>query len=163
MRSVNGHNLNRLINNYNATYANTPTPAGEQLLNNGIFTQAQLRALGGVQQPIAQTPTTAFQNPMFRQVDASILYPIKLPHLGEAMRLEPGVAVYNVGNFGNYTLPSTFGALTTVTTAAAGGSANFVNGPNDFATKNLDRTTRGAGTFAAGTPRAIEYQLKLVF
>jgi hypothetical protein len=79
------------------------------------------------------------------------------------MRLEPGVAVYNVGNFGNYTLPSTFGALTTVTTAAAGGSANFVNGPNDFATKNLDRTTRGAGTFAAGTPRAIEYQLKLVF
>jgi hypothetical protein len=163
MRSVNGHNLNKLINNYNAKYANTPTPAGQQLLNAGIFTQAQLQALGGVQQPIAQAPSTAFQNPMFRQVDASVLYPIKLPHLGEGTRLEPGVAVYNVANFGNYTLPFTFGALTSVATAAAGGSANFVNGPNDFATKNLDRTTRGAGTFAAGTPRAIEYQLKLVF
>jgi hypothetical protein len=112
MRGVSGKSLNRLINNYNASYANTPTPAGQQLLNSGIFTQAQLQALGGVQQPIAQAPSTAFQNPMFRQVDASVLYPIKLPRLGEGTRLEPGVAVYNVANFGNYTLPFTFGALT---------------------------------------------------
>jgi hypothetical protein len=157
MRSIKGSNLNRFINTYNSTYANTVTPAGQQLLNNGIFTASQLQALGGVQQPIAAAPAHPFENPMFRQVDASVLYPIKLPFLGEGRRLEPGVAVYNVGNFGNYTLPTTFGALT------AGGEPNFVNGPSDFGTKNLDRTTRGAGTFAAGTPRSIEYQLKFVF
>jgi hypothetical protein len=157
MRSIKGSNLNRFINTYNSTYANTVTPAGQQLLNNGIFTASQLQALGGVQQPIAAAPAHPFENPMFRQVDASVLYPVKLPFLGEGKRLEPGVAVYNVGNFANYTLPTTFGALT------AAGEPNFVNGPSDFGTKNLDRTTRGAGTFAAGTPRSIEYQLKFVF
>ena len=157
MRGVHGNSLNKLINTYNGRYANTPTPAGQQLLTNGIFTSQQLQALGGVQQPIAPAPAHAFENPMFRQVDASVLYPFKLPFLGEGRRLEPGVALYNVANFGNYTLPTNFGALT------ADGQPNFVNGPNDFATKNPDRTTRGAGTFAAGTPRSIEFQLKFVF
>jgi hypothetical protein len=157
MRGVSPSGLNKLISAYNGRYANTVTPAGQQLLTNHIFTASQLQALGGVQQPIAAAPAHPFENPMFRQVDASVLYPIKLPFLGEGKRLEPGVAVYNVGNFGNYTLPSTFGALT------AAGEPNFVNGPSDFGTKNLDRTTRGAGTFAAGTPRSIEYQLKFVF
>jgi Carboxypeptidase regulatory-like domain len=157
MRGTKGSSLNQLINTYNGRYANTPTPAGQQLLSNGIFTPQQLQQLGGVQQPIAAAPATAFQVPMFRQMDASVLYPVKLPFLGEGRRLEPGVAVYNFANFGNYTLPSTFGTLTAAT------QPNFVNGPNDFATRNLDRTTRGAGTFAAGTPRSIEYQLKFVF
>ncbi|HZD45914.1 MAG TPA: TonB-dependent receptor, partial [Acidobacteriaceae bacterium] len=157
MRGVSPSGLNKLISAYNGRYANTVTPAGQQLLTNHIFTASQLQSLGGVQQPIAAAPAHPFENPMFRQVDASLLYPIKLPFLGEGKRLEPGVAVYNVGNFGNYTLPSTFGALT------AAGEPNFVNGPSDFGTKNLDRTTRGAGTFAAGTPRSIEYQLKFVF
>ena len=157
MRGIKGSSLNRLVNTYNSRYANTPTPAGQQLLASGIFTPQQLQALGGVQQPIAPAPATAFQVPMFRQMDASVRYPVRLPFLGEGRRLEPGVAVYNFANFGNYTLPTTFGALT------AANEPNFVNGPNDFATKNLDRTTRGAGTFAAGTPRSIEYQLKFVF
>ena len=94
---------------------------------------------------------------MFRQVDASVLYPIKLRFLGEGRSLQPGVAVYNVGNFGNYTLPAAFGALT------AAGESNFVNGPSDFSVKNVDRITRGSGTFGSGTPRSIEYQLKFVF
>jgi hypothetical protein len=157
MRGISGSGLNRLINTYNSTYANTATPAGQQLLTNGIFTPAQLQALGGVQQPIAPAPAHPFANPMFRQVDASVLYPIKIPFLGEGRSLQPGVAVYNVGNFGNYKLPTTFGALT------AAGETNFVNGPNDFPTKNSDRITRGSGTYSAGTPRSIEFQLKFLF
>jgi hypothetical protein len=157
MRGISPSGLKNLVAKYNARYANTPTPAGQQLLNNGIFTPAQLQALGGVQQPIAAPPSSALANPMFRQMDASVSYPIKLPFLGESTTLQPGVAVYNFANFSNYTLPSSFGTLT------SGGDANFVNGPNDFATINPDRTTRGAGTFAAGTPRSIEYQLKLTF
>ncbi|MGI8773254.1 MAG: carboxypeptidase regulatory-like domain-containing protein [Acidobacteriaceae bacterium] len=163
MRGVKGNNLNKLINNYNARYANTPTPAGQQLISNGIFTQAQLQALQGVQQPIQQAPSTAYQNPMFRQVDASVLYPIKLPFLGEATRLEPGVAVYNVANFGNYTIPSGFGNLINTTNYAQGEDRNFVNGMNSFDVKNSNRQTRLAGTYSAGTPRSIEYQLKFVF
>jgi len=158
MRGISPGSLKNLVSTYNARYANTPTPAGQQLLTNGIFTPAQLQALGGVQQAIAAPPSTAFANPMFRQVDASVLYPIQLKFLGEGRSLQPGVAVYNVANFGNYTLPATtFGALT------AAGEPNFVNGPNDFATKNPDRVTRGSGTFASGTPRSMEWQLKFVF
>lgn len=157
MRGVSPSGLNKLISGYNARYANTVTPAGQQLLNNGIFTPAELQALGGVQQPIAAAPAQPLASPMFRQVDASALYPIKLPFLGEGRSLQPGVAVYNVGNFGNYTLPPSFGVLT------AAGESNFVNGPSDFSVKNLDRITRGSGTFASGTPRSIEYQLKFVF
>jgi Carboxypeptidase regulatory-like domain len=157
MRGVSPSGLNKLISGYNARYANTVTPAGQQLLNNGIFTPAELQALGGVQQPIAAAPAQPFASPMFRQVDASALYPIKLRFLGEGRSLQPGVAVYNVGNFGNYTLPPSFGVLT------AAGESNFVNGPSDFSVKNLDRITRGSGTFASGTPRSIEYQMKFVF
>jgi hypothetical protein len=158
MRGVSPGGLNKLISTYNSTYANTVTPAGQQLLTNHIFTAAQLQALGGVQQPIALAPAThPLENPMFRQVDASVLYPIKLRFLGEGRSLQPGVAVYNVGNFGNYTLPANFGVLT------AAGESNFVNGPSDFSVKNADRITRGSGTFGSGTPRSIEYQLKFVF
>src|SRR3984885_3447754 len=158
MRGISPGGLDKLISTYNSTYANTVTPAGQQLLTNHIFTAAQLQGLGGVQQPIPLAPATnPLENPMFRQVDASVLYPIKLRFLGEGRNLQPGVAVYNVGNFGNYTLPANFGVLT------AAGESNFVNGPSDFSVKNADRITRGSGTFGSGTPRSIEYQLKFVF
>ena len=88
MRGIKGSSLNQLIKTYNFRYANTPTPAGQQLLASGIFTPQQLQALGGVQQPIAPAPATAFQVPMFRQMDASVRYPIRLPFLGEGRTLD---------------------------------------------------------------------------
>ena len=163
MRNIDGHGLNRAINNYNSKYANTPTPAGQVLINNKIFTQAQLQALGGVQQPIAAAPTYGLENSPIRQVDASLSYPIRLGrfHLGEATTLLPGLAAYNVGNFGNYDSPQGF--LINATNAPDGGSDNYVNGANNYTIKNGNRVQRQSGTLDAGAGRSLEYQLKLIF
>ena len=48
MRSVSLGDLPNVVNNYNNAVANNPTPAGNVLINNGLFTLAQLQALGGV-------------------------------------------------------------------------------------------------------------------
>src|ERR1700741_295882 len=40
--------LQNLINNYNSTMAGTLTPAGQQLVSNGVLTQTDMTALGWV-------------------------------------------------------------------------------------------------------------------
>ncbi len=161
MRTYNGGNLQSAINNYNGTYANQFSPAGQTLVNSGLVTAAQMRALGGVLQPIANLPQNkAITNPPFRQIDASASYPIHIHAISEAFTLLPGVAIYNVANLGNYTDPN--GTLLN-TTDVANGSSNYVNGPNDFTVKNQNRVSRGSGTFDAGGPRSTEFQLKLQF
>lgn len=160
-RNISGKSLNKAIANYNTRYANTPTPAGQVLINNGIFTAAQLAAIGGVQQPIAAAPQNADQNPMFRQVDASLFYPIRLHWINESASLQPGIAAYNVANFANYNDPT--GNLINTTNAPGGGSDNYVNGSNNYDIKNSNRVLRQSGTFDSGAGRSLEYQLKFIF
>ena len=170
MRGVNGKNLAGFINNYNATQAGKPTPAGQALINAGLMTNAQLYALGAVQPTIAApTNGTGIQNPIFRTFDATFSYPIRLGHyvhrLGESASLEPAVAMYNVFNMANYTTPSglllasNYGAVTTTDA----NSTNYVNGPNTYSVQDQDRIQRGSGTFSQGAPRSTEFQLKLNF
>lgn len=155
--------LNNLINNYNSTMANTPTPAGQALINAGLFTRAQLVQLNGVQQPIATAPGPAINNAAFRSLDFNASYPIKLSRLREGMSLVPGVAIYNVANVSNF---GTFtGTLLNQSDAGGvvGQTADFLNGPNTPAIQDSLRTQRGAGTYSAGSPRSTEWQLKLNF
>jgi hypothetical protein len=156
-------NLRSKIAQYNATMANTPTPAGQMLLNNGIFTPAQLVALQGVQQPIANPSGPVFANPMFKSIDASFTWPIRLKWLGEGRSLEPGVAMYNAANFANWT--GALGSLINTTDAGSdnSGAYAYVNGSNGFNLKNQNRILRGDGTFDQGGPRSTEWQLKFNF
>ncbi len=57
MHEYNGKNLNKLINQYNATQAGQLTPAGKALVTAGLFTPQQLSALQATQQPIAAAPS----------------------------------------------------------------------------------------------------------
>jgi hypothetical protein len=156
-------NLRSRIAQYNAKYANTVTPAGQTLLSNGIFTSGQLLALQGVQQTIANPTGSVFSNPMFKSIDASFSYPIRLKWLGEGRSLEPAVQMYNVANFANWT--GALGSLINTTDAGPdnSGAYAYVNGTNGFDLKNQNRTLRGDGTFDQGGLRSTEWQLKFNF
>ncbi|MGI4854462.1 MAG: carboxypeptidase regulatory-like domain-containing protein [Janthinobacterium lividum] len=164
MHRVKPGNLQGAISGFNQNFAGRVTPAGQTLLNNGLMTQSQLTALGGVIQPIANVGSTrAIGNPTFRSMDVNVSYPIPLARFREGLSLEPAIAFYNVGNFANF---STLGG-TLINTTDAGGTVNTtestISGPNSFAVQNGQREVRGSGTFSQGAPRVAEFQLKLNF
>ncbi len=154
MRHFKGKDLNKLISRYNSQYAGNLTPAGQALVNAGLFTPAQLFAIGGVQQPIAQVPqAVAAENSYFRSVDVNFSYPIRLNRFHEGLSLEPAIAFYNVGNFSNFNpLPTATGVL----------DAGGLNGPSGGLVES-QRVQRGSGTSDQGGPRSTEFQLKLNF
>lgn len=154
MRHFNGKTLNQLISRYNEHSAGTLTPAGQALVNAGLFTPLQLYALGGVQQPIAPVPqAVAAENTFFRTVDLNFSYPVRLDRFHEGLSLEPAVAFYNIGNFSNFnSLPVASGIL----------DGGGVNGPSAGLLES-QRVQRGSGTADQGGPRTTEFQLRLNF
>jgi Carboxypeptidase regulatory-like domain len=160
-----GKGLNNLINNYNATYAGTPTPAGQALIAAGLFTNGQLIALNGVQQSLAAAPSKPLNNAALRTFDFNASYPIRFNRLHEGLSIVPGVAVYNVFNMSNFnpitSIPGT--ATGVLLNTADAGQPGYYNGTNDQATLNQARIVRNSGTFDQGGPRTTEFQLKLNF
>jgi hypothetical protein len=165
MHSIKGAGLNKVINNYNATQALTPTPAGQALIANGLFTQNELVAANGVKPLLTTAPTSPIDNSAFRTFDLSASYPISLKRFREGLSIEPGVAFYNVFNMSNFGSPS--GVV--LTQDDAGGVQNttqpgYLAGPNSQAVLNSQfRVERASGTFDQGAPRSTEFQLKVNF
>jgi hypothetical protein len=164
MRTVKGNNLQSFITNLNSQHAGHLTPAGQALVNAGVFNSGEMAAIGAVIPTVATTPQpTAIQNPMFRAMDMVLSYPIHLARFREGLSLTPGVAFYNIFNFSNFS--GFTGTLLNVnsTGAATNGVAGYVSGPNNYTTLDANRTQRGSGTFDQGGPRTTEFQLKLNF
>jgi len=161
---IKGRGLARLISNYNATQAGTLTPAGQALVDAGLFTSAQLVSLGAVKQKLTPAPTNPLKNSDTRTLDANFRYSVPyLKRVREGLSLTPSVTIYNIANvrnFGDYYKL----ADTTVdaTTLAAG---TFLNGPNTPDVRNRTRVLRssGNGTFDQGGPRTTEFSLRLDF
>jgi hypothetical protein len=163
MHQIKGGGLNKLINSYNSSNAGRPTPAGQALISAGLVTQADLTALGAVQQAIATAPTNPISSPAFREFDLSAGYPIHLSRFREGLSLEPQVTMYNVTNMSNF--GTLAGQLINQNDngGAVGSTSNFLNGPNNEGVANGVRTQRGSGTNDQGGPRSTEFDLKLVF
>jgi len=152
-RNVSYGGLAGAISNYNSTFANNATPAGQVLVSNNLFTLAQLQALGGVA-PTVPAPVSG-QVPMFglKTFDLRLSYVRKFR---EHLTVEPSVSFFNLFNFANFDLPqSTLNPLLT-------GAAGSVNGTiyNDQTTQ---RVGVGTGVYSLGAPRVIEWGLKLTF
>src|SRR5579859_5175476 len=101
-RKIKSNNLTAFINNYNATIAGTPTPAGQVLIQNGLFNAAQLQSIGAVF-PTLQAPA----NPdiglgWLKTVDLKLAYLLKFR---ESLSLEPSVSIFNALNMRNTDLP----------------------------------------------------------
>ncbi|MFN2514321.1 MAG: hypothetical protein ABR568_23270, partial [Pyrinomonadaceae bacterium] len=88
--------LNQILTTYNQNFASKLTPTGQKLVAAGLFTEAQLRALGGVVKPIALVPESnpwPFENRF--NLDLRIE---RLIAIGEHVRIRPSLDIFNVFN-----------------------------------------------------------------
>ncbi|MGH9706539.1 MAG: carboxypeptidase regulatory-like domain-containing protein [Candidatus Acidiferrales bacterium] len=159
-RSISANSLAAVVSNYNSTQAGTLTPAGQSLVGAGLFTSAQLQALGGVKPFVNPPPPGQYGNGMFREVSMIIAWPIKIT---ETFSIVPSVSAYNVFNFSNFGILD--GNLANQIGFAPGtpGSVGSVSGTGDPASRDSLRIGTGSGVFSQASPREMEFTLKLNF
>ncbi len=152
-RGINAGNINQVINNYNATIAGRPTPAGQTLTQDGLMTSAQLASLGGVAPALPDAPANQVNLGWLRVFDATMSWTYSIK---ERLLLKPSVGFYNIFNFSNFDLPNN------TMSGLLAGTAGTING-TDPAAHNTNRVGVGTGTFTLGSPRQIEFSLKVIF
>jgi Carboxypeptidase regulatory-like domain len=153
-RNLNGGGLANAVNKFNSTIAgSTITPAGQALINAGLFNEAQLIALGATPQAIPTVPDNQANLGWLKQFDLQLSY--NHSFFNERLTLTPSVSFFNVFNFVNYDSP-----LNILSGGLSGtpGTINGTPGPG-----RTDKVGVGTGVFGLGAPRAIEWGLKLNF
>jgi len=161
--------LNAAINHYNSTIANQPTPAGQALVGAGLFTVAQLQTLGLVAPTLASAPSNQLVFPWVKAFDFKLDW---VHTFKERFTITPSVGFYNIFNFSNFNLPP--GAMTGWLNQVApdGTPTNSFNNSINSTPKALVGTSfpsdtfrvgAGTGVFGLGSPRAMEFGLKVTF
>jgi hypothetical protein len=146
--------LNGLINAFNGQLTNL-TPAGQALVSAGLFTPAQLQALGATWSgglPISLAPANQVGLDWFLNTDVRVS---KIFTIRERVKIQPMVEVFNLFNFGNYDPPGNR------LTAFLDGSAGSINGTTPGNRSN--RYGLGSGSFAPGIPRAVQFAIRVDF
>ena len=152
-RGINGSNINNVIGSYNANFAGKPTPAGQTLINNGLLTQTDLTNLGGVMETVAPAPVNQLNNTWLRDLDLSFNWTYRIK---ERLSLQPGIGFFNLLNFANFDSPKN------TLNGVLNGLSGDVNGTSGVQPNSL-RTGLGSGVFGLGSPRTVEFSLKLSF
>jgi len=157
-RGVTPGNINTVIGNYNSNFAGNPTPAGQALINAKLFTPAQLVSLGAVMPQVSPAPANEVGDGWLRDFDLSFGWSYKVK---ERVELRPGVSFFNLMNFANFDPPKNTlsGVLSLANQAAVAGTANGTPG----AQPDSLRVGLGSGVFGLGSPRVVEFSLKLSF
>jgi hypothetical protein len=148
--------LRKRIDDYNNNIAGKVlTPAGQALVDAGLFTQAQLFALGATPQPIADPPAGEVGLDSFFTFDLRLGWNIHPVKQWERLVFAPQFNVYNLFNKQNYDSPSL--PLSGILNGAVGS----INGTTAATRPNL--IGLGSGVFALGAPRSLEFGFKVVF
>ena len=168
-RGINASNINKVLTNYNDTAALKLTPAGQVLIQNGLFTTAQLgvgdslcysnpnslpvNSLCAITPLVPLAPTGQVNLAWLRALDLKVSW----SHgIHENLTLQPSVGFYNLFNFANFDLPGN--ALNGLLT----GTPGRINGTTRT-DHNLSRVGVGTGVYSLGAPRQIEFGLRITF
>jgi hypothetical protein len=155
-RSTPNTYINNIINSYNATYANNPTPAGSMLTGSGLFTLAQLQQLGAVAGTVPLAPANQVGLGWLRAFDFKLSWIGKKALGDHVIQIQPSVGFFNLFNFSNFDLPPN------TLTGVVDGTAGSINGTSP-ADRIANRVGIGTGVFGLGSPRAIEFGLQISF
>jgi len=161
-RDFGPNGLNNAINKFNTTMVGQATPAGQVLISNGLFTLSQLQALGGViaggTGPLQPVPAGAIGQAWLRTFDLSLSWGYKIK---ERVELRPAVSFFNLFNFSNFDGPAV--PFSTILDSGVGSPNGTTSALEHGAAGNFLRLGLGSGVNALGAPRAMEFQLKLIF
>jgi Carboxypeptidase regulatory-like domain len=152
-RAVKATDLNRVIQTYNANFADHLTPAGQALVNSGLLSQTQMLQLGADSPAIATAPVGNASPAWLRTFDLSLSRPFRL---GDRFVVEPNVSAFNILNFANFDGPANR------LTGILNGTIGSVNGTS-FLDRSANRIAPGSGVFSLGAPRQIQFGVKLTF
>jgi hypothetical protein len=157
-------NLTQVIEHYNTTYAEQLTPAGNSLVNAGLFTSDQLGKLRAFAPDIQGLPGHYAEATWLKTIDLRLSWPFRV---GERVKLEPNLSVFNVFNLANF--GGAGNQLSGVLDGAPGSSLNnassagYCGSSTTYCTSRLDRVLPGSGTYANGAPRQMEFGVRITF
>src|SRR5712692_9445932 len=154
-RDVGVGGLASLINQWNSSDAGKLTPASQALVGAGLFSEAQLIALGAVTPTISAPPQGQEGLGNMFTFDLKLGWKIKPFHAWERLTIEPQVSIYNLFNRQNFDSPSQ------PLSGILNGTAGTLNGTTRGNRSNL--VGLGSGVFALGAPRSLEFGFKAVF
>lgn len=156
-RDVSVSKLRTLISNYNANSVGQPTPAGQVLISNNLFTLGQLQQLGGVQQALNPVVPGAVGQAWLRAFDFGLSWGYKYK---DRVEVRPGVTLFNAFNLANFDgVSAPFSTTLNALGNTAPGAPNSTTNPQPAGL----RLGLGSGVFGLGSPRVVEFALKLIF
>jgi hypothetical protein len=158
-RGVNGvSGLNSVITNFNNNFGGKLTPAGQALVNAGLFTSAQLAAIGAVIPTLALAPPGQVHIDSFWTTDFRLSKVIKV---GERFRIEPSADLFNVFNKQNFDPPVGPASGAGPLIGQLNGAPGSVNGT--LQGQRINKYGLGGGSFSPGIPRAFQFGIRVNF
>ncbi len=155
MRGISPSGLANVINNYNDTVAGQPTPAGNVLIANNLFTLTQLQTagFGGVAPSLPAPIPGAVGLSWLKDVDLSLSWKYSIR---EKVTIQPGIGLFNAFNLPNFDLPPN------ILSPYISGTPGSI-GATTYSQQQNVRVGAGTGVYGLGSPRVAEFSLKITF